>query len=161
MKKLLFSLVIITLVFTLSGCKKKEVVEYNIEDYMGESISESEIESIRKTSYMYIEDSYTGHKILINDINEINDILKTIDTCKEVLGDVTWEGSNLYLHLYDSEDDLIASMNIFNVSADKNYLRVHIFNNDNSKYSIKEKSYYVKTFFGSLEKYYKELYPEY
>lgn len=103
--------ILICTVFILTACEKEDII-YNVENDMGELINETIKQELNNTSYIVLE-TY-DKEITINDKIEINKIINTLSNGRaKISDDIAWVESLLWIHLYDEENELITSINLY------------------------------------------------
>lgn len=106
----------------LEGCKKSE--DLNIPK-IGDIIYEKVVEKLSNTKKIIVEINENDIKTT-TDENEIQKVLEIIYNSREYEGDVTYEGTTRILKLYNSNDELLESIyvwdNYIGFSHNKEYI---------------------------------------
>ena len=104
--------VMFLVIFIIGGCSLN-VYHYNIEDDMGNLMDTSTSKIFDDISFIVLVDDYHNKEITINDFNEINYIVQVIINGKEKISDdINWVGSLIHLNFYNSNDSLIAVIDV-------------------------------------------------
>lgn len=122
---------------------KKKDITYNVESDMGELINETMKQKLNNTSYIVLE-TY-DKEITINDKIEISKIINTLsDSRAKISDDIAWVESLLWMHLYDDENILITSINLYLTIENSDTYGYAYYKNLSSDISSNE-YYYIET----------------
>jgi len=144
MKKIFISLLLISFILLTAGCKKEEN-NFDIKDDIGELIDQKTVKELNSTSYIVLENRSTKETNTIENADDVKNIINVFKNSKKKIStEGTWVGSTLYLNLYNNEDNVIATINVFDHVENNDTLGyinlTTLYNEDNS---IQEGIYYI------------------
>jgi hypothetical protein len=108
----LLLLLLLLLCFALSGC----TTNYETKDESSELIliSDEMIENLSTTKTVVVKNLGNELTKTITDVNEIEKIIDIISQATNVVGDITYEGARYNLEMYNTDNQLIDVVEIFN-----------------------------------------------